>query len=206
MVDDSTISMTIPEHVIFVSQVIGAILVILGMLGSTYKWVVKPIIHHFTEVKTQFLKLDAIYEELKPNHGSSIKDAINQIRHTVHTIEKRQRAWLSYEDQGIFETDADGKCIWVNRAYLKMLNVTFEEVQGNGWKNFIHPHARENVFHEWASAVVDKRDCKIMIKYLNANNEEICASMEAFAIKNEANALTGYVGVITIQTTLDKCA
>ncbi len=197
--------MTIPEHLIFLSQVIGALLAILGVLGSLYKWVIKPVYNHIFEIREQFHKLDVIYSELRPNHGTSIKDAINQIRHTVHTIEKRQRAWLSYEDQGIFETDADGKCIWVNRAYLKMLNVTFEEVQGNGWKNFIHPHARENVFHEWSSAVADKRDCKLMVKYLNANNEDVCASIEAFAIKNEASALTGYVGVVTIQSSLDKC-
>ncbi len=197
--------MDFPNFIIFSSEVLGAITAIGGLVVAAYKFCVTPIIKHIKRVDEQFVKLDMIYKELQPNSGGSLKDAVNQIRNTVHTIEKRQRAWLSYEDQGIFETDDQGRCIWTNRSYLKMLNVTFDEVQGNGWKNFIHPKNRDYVFEEWAAAVADKRDCKLNIKYLTATNEEVCATVEAFAIKDDEGRLTGYVGVLTAHETLDKC-
>lgn len=197
--------MDIQNALIHYGEVVAAIVGIISALVAFWKWVLLPVIKHFKDVKGYFAKIDTIFKELQPNSGSSLRDAINQMRNTLHTIEKRQRAWLSYEDQGIFETDADGRTIWTNRAYLKMLNVTFEETQGNGWKNFIHPANRERVIGEWNAAVADKRDCKMPIKYLSADNEEICATCEAFAIKDDEGKLTGYVGVVTIHDTLDKC-
>lgn len=197
--------MDFPNFIIFSSEVLGAVTAVVGTVAAVYKFCVKPIIAHFKEVRDQFKKLDVIYKEFSPNSGSSLKDAVNQIRSTVHTIEKRQRAWLSYEDQGIFETDEQGRCIWTNRSYLKMLNVTFDEIQGHGWKNFIHPKNRDYIFEEWAQAVSDKRDCKLNVRYLTATNEEVCATVEAFAIKDDGGKLTGYVGVLTVHTSLDKC-
>lgn len=196
--------MDFSQYLLNSGEIIGAISAIAVFVAGFYRICIRPIIKHIKEVREQFAKLDIIYKELLPNSGSSLKDAVNQIRNTVHTIEKRQRAWLSYEDQGIYETDENGLCIWTNRAYLKMLNATFDEVQGNGWKNFIHPKNREFVFSEWDAAVEDKRDFKTNIKYLSATNDEVCGTCEAFAIKDNNGKLTGYVGVIT-QVSLDKC-
>jgi PAS domain-containing protein len=197
--------MDFPHYLIFSSEVLGAVTAIFGTLLAIYRFGVAPIIRHLKDLKGQFVKLDLIFKELQPNSGASLKDAVNQIRNTVHTIEKRQRAWLSYEDQGIFETDDVGRLIWCNRAYLRMLNATFEQVSGNGWKNFIHPDNKELVFKEWTAAIIDKRDCKGNLLYLTADNEKVCATCESFAIKDDSGVLTGYVGVITVHEGLDKC-
>lgn len=56
-----------------------------------------------------------------------------------------------------FETDAQGRCVYVNRTYLRWVGLTFEEVHYWGWLNAVHPDDRQRVYRAWKDAVADSR-------------------------------------------------
>jgi PAS domain S-box-containing protein len=197
--------MDIHSGIVVASEVISATLVIWGTLKALKKWVTTPIKSHFDKIHSVVEKIDKIEKEFAPNSGGSLKDQMNRLSVELSEVKQGQRAQMAYETNPVFESDKDGNCIYANRSYLRMLGVGMEEVEGHGWKSFIHPESRDLVFREWESAVKDHRDFKLTYKFLAPDGHEICASCEAFAIKNDKKQLLKYIGTITEHETLKKC-
>lgn len=197
--------MDVHAGIVIASEVISGALVIWGTLKALKKWVTTPIKSHFDKIHSVVEKIDKIEREFNPNSGGSLKDHISRLSVELSEVKQGQRAQMAYETNPVFESDRDGHCIYANRAYLRMLGVGLEEVEGAGWKSFIHPESRELVFKEWEAAVRDQRDFKLTYKFLAADGHEICASCEAFAIKNDKKELLKYIGTITEYETMVKC-
>src|SRR5688572_705612 len=53
---------------------------------------------------------------------------------------------------GIFETDADGNCLFVNRRWCELAGLSPAEAAGQGWVSALHPDDRERVFDRWYRA------------------------------------------------------
>lgn len=53
---------------------------------------------------------------------------------------------------GMFRTDAQGRCLYVNRTYELISGLTWETALGDGWSQVIHPEDRDRVMQEWAAA------------------------------------------------------
>jgi PAS domain-containing protein len=180
-------------------KVLGGAVAVLGFLKVAAKVVFKPL-------KSHFEKIDHIYKEVTPNGGGSLKDAITELKGTVARIERRQRTWLSYEENGVFETDGEGRFTWANRSLLHFLNAAFEEVEGNGWKNFVHPDGRERVFREWEEAVRDGRDFKGNVFFRDTLGRKVCLSCEVLAVKEPTlGTFSGYVGYVVKRDDLASC-
>lgn len=54
---------------------------------------------------------------------------------------------------GIYMTDLDGKCVYVNDKWCEMAGISFEEAMGDGWMNGIHPDDREKLISNWKKFV-----------------------------------------------------
>ena len=54
---------------------------------------------------------------------------------------------------GIFETEANGSCIYVNDSWIKMTGLTQEEALGYGWVKIIHPDDKKTVLAAIENAV-----------------------------------------------------
>ena len=138
-----------------------------------------------------------IIAELKPNGGSSLRDAVNMIR-------AHQRARdNTTEHYGVFETDKNGLCVSVNWQYLRMTGRNLEEVKGNGWVNCIHPEDRVRVREEWAKCVQDNRDFEMKYRMIRQENSKEDTVFEvigrAVVMKDNHDRPYGYYG--TIQNT-----
>ena len=53
---------------------------------------------------------------------------------------------------GIFHTDAQGGCIWVNRAWTSLTGRRLEDCRGRRWLNVVHPDDRARVSAQWEEA------------------------------------------------------
>jgi PAS domain S-box-containing protein len=58
---------------------------------------------------------------------------------------------------GIFLTDDDGNCLFVNEGWCTMAGIRAEEAQGQGWLGAIHADDRQRVSNEWHTATQDGR-------------------------------------------------
>jgi len=136
---------------------------LLAKLGSVFwKGFVKREIDIIAENRR---KLDVVFKELIPNHGSSIKDKINKLEQSVahnneltEKIFNRQRWLMERQDLPIFESDLNGRYVWVNEKYASLFGKSASHFLGHGWKNTIHPEDRERVEEGWAQSVKDGID------------------------------------------------
>jgi len=197
--------MDVHAGIVIASEVVSGGLVLFGVLKAIKRWITAPIKSHFNKIHSVVEKIEKIEKEFSPNGGGSLKDHLCRLSVELSEVKQGLRAQMAYETNPVFESDRDGHCTYANRSYLRMLGVGLEEVEGSGWKSFIHPESKEMVFREWEAAVKDHRDFKLTYKFLAPDGREICASCEAFAIKNDKKQLLKYIGTITEHETLKKC-
>lgn len=145
-------------------------------------------------------RIEFIFSELTPNHGSSLKDQVNKIQkdineNTVFTkqICHRQRWILDNRDEPIFECNCDGEYTWINEKYKSLVNYDSKDLLGHGWKTIIHSEDRDRVCHEWDSAVEDKRNSNGEYKIVTKDGKIYNVSSVVVRTDN-----LGYIGAFKV--------
>lgn len=176
---------------------------LLGVLGALYK--LGKIVFVFLNKQYHRIisvnnKIDIIFKEVIPNGGGSIKDKINTLtdQMTINTqmtekIFYRQRWILDNREEPIFESSEDGKCIWVNSYYTKLLKRDAGYFMEHGWKNSIHESDRERVIQNWNDCIKDGRMYEDTYKLVDGDGKII--TVECIAVKTHNN---GYIGNLKI--------
>src|SRR4051794_19239887 len=57
----------------------------------------------------------------------------------------RHLALLNLAPVGLFETDAEGNCRFVNRRWCELAGMSPEQASGTGWVQALHPEDRDRV-------------------------------------------------------------
>lgn len=182
------------------SIVASIILAIGSALTVAYK-IVRITSKGIAERKEMYKKINHIFEELTPNHGSSIKDKINKMdkqlsENTILTtrIFDRQRWLLDNQNITVFESDNDGKCLWTNKKYCDWLKRDDKYFLGHGWKNAIHPEDRERVSEYWETCMTDGRDFENIFRMIGRDAK----IYNIYCIANKSVNNNGYMGIIKI--------
>lgn len=189
---------------------ISAIIASLGLLGILYRIFNKIYLFakaKYLQIESAHKKIEEIFKEITPNHGGSIKDKINSFDKRINVIDEnlkrnnqltekmfsRQR-WILDQTAGpVFESDEDGKCIWANSYYLKLLNRNLDSVVGHGWKNAIAPEDRERVIDNWETCIKEGRDAEDTFTIITEDGRKL--KVFCIAHKTENN---GYMGSLKI--------
>ena len=189
------------------TQTVYYILVVLGIFYTICSVSVRYLrrkYHKFVD-KYQYFessveKIEQISKEFKPNHGSSIKDILNKVQldlskntELTEKISVRQKWILDNREMPIFESDEEGKCIWVNAAYLELIKRDMNFVIGNGWKNVIAPEDRARVTSNWESCVKDGRDSEDTYSIMDSDGNKHLVFTAACK-----TGKFGYVGALKI--------
>lgn len=70
-------------------------------------------------------------------------------RQALRAKQAELRAALDASPLGLFQTDAKGRCTWVNRRYESISGLSAECAVGEGWISAVHPQDRIKVFRAW---------------------------------------------------------
>lgn len=205
------------EELEFVGTVLGVLLAVAAMfrlLVATVKWL-RPRIRTVFKNLVDFDSLDGKIEnlakatrkleegigvllsEMKPNGGSSLKDQINRIENRQLYLDGRSKAMLNEDFNGVFETDEDGRCNWVNRRFIRMTGRSFEELRGHGWHNIIHPEDRERVEKEWDSAIAENRAFMVSYRMIHPDRDPVIVRTTGHRIQAADYSLGGYTVIVT---------
>jgi PAS domain S-box-containing protein len=57
---------------------------------------------------------------------------------------------------GVFHTDAEGRCVFVNERACEIARLPREKLFGTGWRDSVHPDDEERVFTAWQKAVASR--------------------------------------------------
>ncbi|MFB8787407.1 MAG: PAS domain S-box protein [Potamolinea sp.] len=98
---------------------------------------------------------------------------------------------------GIFNTDAQGNCLYVNQEWCSIAGFTQQEALGTGWSNAIHPDDRERVFKEWYQAALNNLPFSSEYRFQNHQGVTTWVLGKATAVRSDNQEIIGYVGTIT---------
>jgi PAS domain S-box-containing protein len=85
--------------------------------------------------------------------AASVRVERTRIEAALRQNEARFRGMNDASPLGVFVTDPQGDCTYVNPAWLRIAGITSNEARGHGWGRAIHPDDRERVLGEWYAAV-----------------------------------------------------
>lgn len=148
-------------------------------------------------IEEEEVLLNSILKELKPNDSTSLRDAIDRIEDKQTGLEAFLSAQLNVHTLAIVRTDVEGKLIYVNRHYQRMLGVAAHEVTGDGWINVIHPSERDKIYKLWHQAVENQREFNEDITFVRSDGREMFGHANVYKEIDSKGRLRGYLGVIT---------
>ncbi len=97
---------------------------------------------------------------------------------------------------GIFESNAPGRCTYVNPALLDIVQRTETEVLGFGWARTIHPADRSLVHENWLGAATTGRKWRGEVRLVLPDGGVRWVTALAAPNKDASGAVTGFVGTI----------
>ncbi len=98
---------------------------------------------------------------------------------------------------GIFRTDAQGHCLYVNQRWCQITGLTVEEAQQDGWTQALHPDDRERIFAEWYDCAQHNLPFQSEYRFQNSKGDITWVFGQAVAERGTEGELIGYVGSIT---------
>lgn len=157
--------------------VIGALAVILGAVAGIFRFTRKI-----------YQRVTFIYDELRPNGGGSIRDAINR-------IEAQQVAFLHLTGKAYWLSDPDGRCKFASTRLAAIMGVAPNQVLGFGWVSSVAPEHRVPVRLEWESAVRDRREFHSEYAYVHPDGTRVQVKGHAIpVIHAQTEAMVGMIG------------
>jgi PAS domain S-box-containing protein len=97
---------------------------------------------------------------------------------------------------GIFRTDMQGKCIYVNQRWCEITGLTFSDALGTGWASRLHPEDRNRIFARWQASVLDLHDFYAEYRFFDLSGKVTWVYGQAIP-EREDGIVIGYIGSIT---------
>jgi diguanylate cyclase (GGDEF)-like protein/PAS domain S-box-containing protein len=103
-------------------------------------------------------------------------------------------ALTSHTPSGVFLSDADGACRFVNERWCELAGLSFEQAIGDGWVEALHPEDRERVAAEWQVAAAEQRESVISYRFQRPDGSTTWIDGYASAFHDQDGSLVGWVG------------
>jgi PAS domain S-box-containing protein len=110
---------------------------------------------------------------------------------------KKYRTLATVVPIGIFHTDSQGNCLYVNKTWCEIAGISAEEAKGDGWVAALHPEDKEFIFTEWNKATNENRPFQCEYRFQPAGGVARWVLGQAIVEKGENGEVVGYVGSIT---------
>ncbi len=115
----------------------------------------------------------------------------------LRASEERFRVLTENAPVGIFETDADGNCLFVNARWCEMAGMTVPAAAGAGWTSAIDPDDRDRIATEWYAAAAQGREFASEYRFRTPQGRVTWLSGRALALPGAGGRPRGYLGTIT---------
>ena len=177
------------------------------LLASRFQRVVSEPISHL--VKTaKAISLQKDYTIRAEKHGGDelglLVQGFNEMLEEIQSrdtalqaSELRFRTLTSHAPVGIFQTDRQGNCLFVNERWCEVAGMTPDEAKGTGWARALHPQDRERVFSEWYDAAKGGHPFASEYRFGTPQGKVTWLYGSAIALRNEAEEIMGYIGTVT---------
>ncbi len=111
--------------------------------------------------------------------------------------ESRFRGLAAAAPVGIFQTDTQGGCIYVNDRWCEIAGMSAPEAAGNGWLRALHPADRDRVLRNWREALAGRGQFQTRYRFLRPDGSESWVNGNAIASRGEGGLVNGHIGTVT---------
>lgn len=123
---------------------------------------------------------------------------ITEQRHAIERMvesERRFQTLAGLAPAGIFRTDTNGRCTYVNAAWLRISGLGEDEWQNEGWATALHPEDLQRVFDGWVAAVEARAEYRDEFRWLRPDGTEVWTEVSAQPEFDDRGKLIGFIGV-----------
>lgn len=139
--------MTVQETKDLVQVALGVVSLV-GVLSAAFTWANlrgRKLIHK---------QIEAIRNEISPNGGKSLNDAIKRIETKVDRMKDGLHFVIALSEEPVWECDPAGECKWASPALCAMFGLSHQEMLGWGWLSAIATQdERHKTAEAWNDAV-----------------------------------------------------
>ncbi len=114
----------------------------------------------------------------------------------IRDSETRFRTLAEASPVGIFQMDAKGRNVFLNRSGEQIVGVRAEEARGMAWAEAIHPDDRERATRALTNAVRAGPVFEDEYRFLHGDGRTVLARGYVTALRGGDGAVTGYIGVV----------
>ncbi|WP_084554999.1 PAS domain-containing sensor histidine kinase [[Phormidium ambiguum] IAM M-71] len=111
--------------------------------------------------------------------------------------QKRYQTLAEASPIGVFLTDAQGDCLYVNQSWSQITGLSQEKALGPNWSKTLHPDDREQVFQKWYETVLNKKEFESEYRFLRPDSSVAWVIGQALTLIDNQGEIEGYVGTIT---------
>lgn len=97
---------------------------------------------------------------------------------------------------GIFASDANGQCWFVNQRWQEIAELPLEAALGDGWAKRLHPDDRARVFEAWQMSVERGQEFSLEYRFAHSDGGIVWVAGTAVATRDAQGAIDGYIGTI----------
>lgn len=162
----------------------SGLLSVLDRAGQTHIFAYKNILHR-----------DQQSESYVIGYAQDVT-AEQQAKAALKKSEDLFRALAAHAPVGIFLTDAEGNWIYANERCYAMTGLAPEQARGIGWVHAVHPDDKQAVLDAWQTAMQSGGEFAMEYRALNSSGETRWLTGSTAAQRNQAGAVSGYVGII----------
>jgi PAS domain S-box-containing protein len=110
--------------------------------------------------------------------------------------EYRFRTLSKFAPVGIFLTDAEGRCTFVNERWRQLTEISPEQALGNGWRRALHPDDLDRIFSAWSTTAETGKEFSLEYRYLKPDGSVVWVIGQALPLLDVDGKVTGFIGTV----------
>ncbi len=151
---------------------------------------------------TRHWELEVEVEQLRrsTNRQRELEAEAERLRQNLETLrdsEQRFRMLTQQLPVGIFMTDLEGQCRYVNDRWCQMTGLSAEQAVGLPWMDTLHPDDRDQVETVWRQVVAKGNELVVDHRFRNPSGRVIWMDTRAVPLRDRAGQVIYYLGANT---------
>jgi PAS domain S-box-containing protein len=128
--------------------------------------------------------------------GIDISDR-KQAESALKESEQRYQTLAKAAPVCIFQSDVNGKTIYLNERWYDITGITPEKGMGDGWAQALHPDDKERVYAEWTDAAKKQKMFQSEYRFIRPDGKITWTLGQALPEIDSDGNVKGYVGTLT---------
>ena len=200
-----------------VSETIGIGTIIATAAGLLWRTIARPLAvlaFNIAKTPTRVAELaELVKHELMPNNGGSMYDKVMKgesvlshlthefslMTHTVSGLKVSQQILLSEMSVPVWESNAEGHCLWINETFTAKTGWTLADIQGENWReNVVYQDDRDIVNRAWDEAIKGQRMFRLTYRWRTKDGRTLLVEGRTKEIVAPSGEVIGYFGMARI--------